>query len=334
MGVRNLAVCLSLCAFTAFGQNQSGTIGGTVTDPDGKPIADAQVLVGNESGAKFQAKSSAAGSYSISQLPAGKYEVTIVSAGLVPAQEKNVAVQAGQTARVDAHLHDFPSLGTVGEDRAFYADAFEAHKAPQGPAPRTPDGKVDFSGVWHQLRFVDPGKPEPLAWAQSITKERQANNLRDFPSSTCLPVGITLQGIFLPFRIMQNSNVVAIMFEDELPRQIYLDGRKHPDEPLSPFVGHSVGKWEGDTLVVDVAGFNDKTWLDPEGHPHTDKMHVVERWTRKDLGHLEVAITIDDPGAYKQPWTIRRASELAPDEEVGQYVCTENNRDVPHLVGK
>jgi hypothetical protein len=113
-----------------------------------------------------------------------------------------------------------------------------------------------------------------------------------------------------------------------------LDARKHPDESLSPFVGHSVGKWDGDTLVIDTVGFNDKTWLE-NGYPHTEKMHLTERWVRKDLGHLEIEFTVEDPGALKSPWTIKKATELAgPDEEVGQYVCTENNRDVPHLVGK
>jgi hypothetical protein len=96
-----------------------------------------------------------------------------------------------------------------------------------------------------------------------------------------------------------------------------------------------VGKWDGDTLVVDTVGFNDKTWLDGMGRPHTDKMHVVERFRRKDLGHLEVEYIIEDPGAYKTPWIVKKETELAgPDEVVGQYVCTENNLDVPHLVGK
>jgi len=235
---------------------------------------------------------------------------------------------------VDARLGDY-SLGALGEDRQFYANVFEAHGAPTGQTPRTPDGKPDFSGVWHALRFVDPGKPEPLPWAEELVKERAANHLKDLPSSRCLPNGITIGGLLVGFRIMQNPTVLAILYEDDLPRQIYLDGRKHPEESLSPFVGHSVGHWDGDTLVVDTVGFNDKTWLDLQGHPQTEKLHVIERYQRRDLGHLEAEVSIDDPGAYKKPWTIKRATELAPaDEEVGQYVCTENNRDVPHLVGK
>ena len=101
------------------------------------------------------------------------------------------------------------------------------------------------------------------------------------------------------------------------------------------WMGHSIGHWEGDTLVVDSVGFNGRAWIDLEGHPFTEKTHITERWRRPDLGHLEVEFTIDDPSSYVKPWTIKRISDLAPKgEEVAEYICTENNKDVPHLVGK
>jgi hypothetical protein len=334
MRLRDAAVFFLLFALTLSAQSPRGTISGNVTDPDGKGVA-AQVQAKNEAGAEFHAKSSASGSYSLTQLPSGTYQIAIVSPGLQPFEKPDVKVQAGQTVRVDASLPDFFSLGSLGEDRVFYADVFDEHKAPTGPTPRTPDGKPDLSGVWHTLRFVDPGKPEALPWAEAAGKERLSNNMKDLPSSRCLPVGPTMAALVLPFRIMQSPTVMALLYEDELPRQIYLDGRKHPDESLSPFVGHSVGKWEGDTLVVDMVGFNDQGWLDFGAHPHTDKLHITERYRRKDLGHLEVEITVDDPGAFKKPWTMKKATELAAaGEEVGQYVCNENNRDLQHLVGK
>jgi hypothetical protein len=335
MRLRAISACLLLSALAVLGQGAQGTISGSVTDADGAAVANAQVQIKNAAGAQFQAKTSASGSYALTQLPAGTYEISINLPGLQPFTKQNVTVPAGETVRVDARLADFASLGSVGEDRTFYAEVFGAHNAPTGPTPRTQDGKPDFSGVWHPLRLVDGGKPEPLPWAEELFKQRVANNRKDMPSSRCLPSGITVNGNLLPFRIMQNPTVLAFLYEEDLPRQLYLDGRKHPEESLSPFVGHSVGKWEGDTLVVETVGFNDKTWLDGQGHPHTDKLQVVERIRRKDLGHLEVEYTIDDPGAYKKPWIIKKATELtAPDQEVGQYVCTENNRDVPHLVGK
>jgi hypothetical protein len=324
-----------LLTLTAAAQGPNGTISGTVTDPDGAAVANAQVQATNAAGAQFQAKAAASGSYSIAQLPAGTYKIAITSPGLRPFEKQNVAVQAGESVRVDARLADLGSLGALGEDRLFYANILESHTAPTGPTPRTPDGKPDFSGVWRALRFVDPGKPDPLPWAEKLIQERVANNIKDVPSARCLPFGITRAGIIFGFRIMQNPTVLAFLYEEDLPRQIYLDGRKHPEESLSPFVGHSVGQWDGDTLVVDAVGFNDKNWLDAQGRPQTEKLHIIERYRRKDLGHLEVEISIDDPGAYKKPWTMKKATELAPpDEEVGQYVCTENNRDVPHMVGK
>ncbi len=334
MNLRDGVAFILLSALALFGQG-TGTISGTVTDQDGAAVANAQVEAKNEAGAKFQAKGSSSGSYTLAQLPAGTYSITVATPGLQPFAKEKVAVQAGQTLRVDARLADFASLGSVGEDRSFYAEAFGTHKAPTGPTPRTPDGKPDFSGVWHPLRTIDPGKPDALPWAEQLSKERVANNLKDLPSSRCLPVGVMMTGTLLPFRIMQSATLLAVLYEEELPRQIYLDGRKHPEESLSPFVGHSVGKWEGDTLVVDTVGFNDKTWLDQLGHPHTEQMHLVERYRRKDLGHLEVEYTVEDPGAYRKPWIIKKATELADaGDEVGQYFCTENNRDVPHLVGK
>jgi len=324
-----------LLALTASAQSGRGIISGSVTDADGAAVANAQIQAKNEKGGQFQAKSSPTGAYSIASLPAGTYEIVVISPGLMPFQKPDVKLADGQTARVDARLSDFLSLGTVGEDRAFYSDILDPHQAPTGPAPRTRNGKPDFSGVWHALRYADPGKPEPLPWADALTKQRNADNLKDFPGSRCLPMGNTVAAFALAFRIMQNDSVIAFLYEDDLPRQIYLDGRKHPEESLSPFIGHSVGHWEGETLVVDTVGFNDNSWLDLAGHPHTDKMRTTERIRRKDLGHLEIETTIDDPGAYKKPWTIKRVTELeTPDYEVGQYACMENNRDIPHLVGK
>jgi hypothetical protein len=108
-------------------------------------------------------------------------------------------------------------------------------------------------------------------------------------------------------------------------RQVFLDGRRHPADPSPTWLGHSIGTWDHDTLVVDTIGFNDKGWLDNTGRPQTERLHVVERYRRPDLGHLEVEITIDDPGAYTRPWKIRRSLQLAPGEEIQEYICNENH---------
>jgi hypothetical protein len=117
-------------------------------------------------------------------------------------------------------------------------------------------------------------------------------------------------------------------------RQIFTDGRSLPPDPNPSWMGYSVGHWEGETLVVDTAGFNDKSWIDTGGRPHSEALHVTERYRRRDFGHLEIQITIDDPKAYTKPWTVTEVLHLLPDTELLEYVCNENNKDLPHLVGK
>jgi hypothetical protein len=117
---------------------------------------------------------------------------------------------------------------------------------------------------------------------------------------------------------------------------VFMDGRQHPpaDELFPTWWGHSIGWWEGDTLVIDTVGMNDKTWMDNRGHRHSEKMHMVERLTRTDLGHLRVEFLINDPGAYSKPFTVTFTAELMPpNDELLEYVCEENNQDVPYLVG-
>jgi len=237
--------------------------------------------------------------------------------------------------RLNIKLNDF-SLNTVGEDRQFFEGLTTRHKTPAGPAPRMANGKPDFSGVWLGTFLQDSGKPELTPSAQAIVNERAGNHLKDVPSSRCQPNGITLFGVIFTYRVVQTpAYLVMIAEHDQPPRQIFMDGRSHPKNLDPTWLGHSVGHWEGDTLVVDTVGFNGRAWIDLEGHPFTEKTHITERYRRPDLGHLEVEFTIDDPSSYVKPWTIKRISDLAPkSEEVAEYVCTENNKDVQHLVGK
>jgi hypothetical protein len=175
-----------------------------------------------------------------------------------------------------------------------------------------------------------------LPWAQAVIQQRIESEHKDSPSAQCLPWGVTMFGTFYPYRVIHTPQYLAMISEADVPnyRQIFLDGRGHPKNMEPTWMGHSVGHWEGDTLVVDTAGFNDKSWMDLSARPHTDKLRLTERYRRPDLGHLEVEFTVDDPGAYAKPWTIQRVSDLAPNEEVQEYICTENNKDVEHMVGK
>jgi hypothetical protein len=115
---------------------------------------------------------------------------------------------------------------------------------------------------------------------------------------------------------------------------VFVDGRGLPDDMQPAWLGYSVGHWDGGTLVIETAGQNDRTWIDTGGHPHTEQLRVTERFTRRNFGSMDLEITINDPGAYTKPWTAKYSLRLMPDTEILEYVCTENNKDVEHLVGK
>jgi hypothetical protein len=326
---------LFLVAIAAFGQGDKGTITGNVKDPVGGILAGASVQATNASThAAYKAISSAQGVYKLADLPAGTYDVSLTVPGVAPFAQKNVAVGPGDTAHVDIEIKEGTQLSTLGEDSLSIAADAKRHHPPSGPTPRTADGKPDLSGVWWSPRTVDPGKPEFLPAAVEIAKKRVEDNRKDSPQAHCLPNAVTRVGPLYEF--VQSNSYLVMISDDDSPgfHQIYLDGRQHPKEPDPQWYGHSIGHWEGDTLVVDRVNFEDQVWLDQESHPHSDKLHVIERYHRVDLGHLETEVTVEDPGVLAKPWTMKRVSELAPGEEIREFICTENNRDLDHLVGR
>jgi len=210
------------------------------------------------------------------------------------------------------------------------------------PAPRTPDGKADLSGIWQAnikyLRDVaadlKPGEVPFQSWAEALFNDRKAGLYAKVePDANCLPQGVPkLNHTPNPFKIIQTPGVVVILYEAfTLYRQVFTDGRSLPTDPNPTWLGYSVGRWEGNTLIVDSRGFNGKTWLDIAGHPTTDALHVIERFRRRDFGHLEIEITIDDPKAYTRPWTVKEDLSLLADTELLEFICNENNRDLEHL---
>jgi hypothetical protein len=214
---------------------------------------------------------------------------------------------------------------------------------PAGPVPRLADGKPDLSGPWapNALRLNNNMDSEVkdiplLPWAADTLKQRRAGIGKDDPEGFCLPPGVPRTNTTpFPFRIMQTPGLIAILYEGgaHLWRQIFMDGRPHPKDPNPTWLGDSIGKWDGDTLVVDSVGFNGRFWIDAAGLPTTESLHVIERFRRLDLGHLEIEHTIEDPKAYSRPWkfTIR---PVLLEGELMEYICQENNLDVQHLVGK
>lgn len=220
------------------------------------------------------------------------------------------------------------------------------------PAPRTPDGRRDLSGLWEiddlargdQRHFFDLAQDlkadevSLLPWADALQREREDNLHKDDPYSRCIPPGVPrINTTQHPFKIIQTPQLTVMLHE--LPtgstfRQVFTDGRSLPNDPQPTWLGYSVGRWEGDTFVVDTTGFNDRGWLDTrKGRPHSDALHVIERFQRRDFGRMDVDITIDDAKAYRKPWTVRLGLRLLPDTELLEGVC-ENDQDREHLVGK
>ncbi len=214
------------------------------------------------------------------------------------------------------------------------------------PAPKLPDGKPDLSGLWHQsngvkytVNLAADLKPEDVPyqpWTAALYKQHQDTISKDDPVGHCNFPGVPqMEAVPYPYKIMNAPGMIVILYEAfHIYRQIFTDGRELPKDPNPTWMGYSVARWEGDTLVVDSAGFNDKTWLDSGGRPHSEALHVTERFTRRDFGHMNLQITIDDPKAYTKPWTVSYPIALMPDTEMLEYVCNENNKDTQHLVGK
>jgi hypothetical protein len=214
------------------------------------------------------------------------------------------------------------------------------------PAPRRADHKPDLSGIWQApgpkyLRDLGadlkPGEVPMQPWAEALTNERkELAHAVEESDANCLPQGVPkINATPVPFKIVQEPGEVIVLYEafDQF-RQFFMDGRKPPKDPNPTWLGYSTAKWDGDVLTVDTIGFNGKTWLDQLGHPATDALHVIERFRRIDYGHLEIGVTIDDPKAYRKPWSVTEVMELLPETELLEFVCNENNRDLPHLQNK
>ncbi len=235
------------------------------------------------------------------------------------------------------------------------------------PAPRALNGKPDLSGVWHVqptgmaemkrlfgeradatdvpgmeldtiskygINILQDFRPEDSPLRPEAVEIQRRRTGADFPSTHCLPLGIPLARLLSePVKIVQSPRLIAILYEaDDKHRQIYTDGRTLPKEFDQPaWLGYSVGHWERDTLIVETAGFNDKTWLDIMGHPHSEALRVVERYHRRDFGHMDVEMTFDDPKMYTKPFTIKVTDELWADSDIFEFFCNENEKDKAHM---
>ena len=249
----------------------------------------------------------------------------------------------------------WPSFKSVSEPRTA-----DGRVDMLGPAPRTPDGKPDLSGIWDKgllpqevpppslfsgsgpsqafrdLKATLSGDLPMLPWAAQLKATRFGQNSKDHPDAHCLPLHpIQLHLHPQPRKIVQTPHLVMILYEaNDGRREIFLDGRPLPPDEVQPWwYGYSVGRWDGDSLVVESVGFKDQTWIDEYGTPASDRLRLTERLRRVNFGTLEIQVTVDDPKTFIRPFTFTLQQRLMPDTELIEFVCSENNLSAGRLVG-
>ena len=251
-------------------------------------------------------------------LVAGTLGVAVSVAFLVPAAQPQDPAQ--------------PPAAAKGKGKGFGRGAPPA--GPPGPTPYLADGHPDITGIWNGQRTVSQDGPYLQPWAEDLLKKRAETNYADDLEARCLPGGPPRAA---PYHtaFVATPKLVLMLFEGNthMYRQFFVDGSDHPKNLKPTWYGDSRAHWDGETLVVDTVGFNAKSWIDMPGHPHTDMMHLIERYHRPGYGTLQIGITIDDPGAYTKPWLQQRVATLETGIEMTEYVCNENNQDPVHLDG-
>jgi hypothetical protein len=213
------------------------------------------------------------------------------------------------------------------------------------PVPRTIDGKADLSGLWNKIspkysrNIAADLKPEEIQpWARTLVEQRREDLGKEYMNVKCVPLGpgyamsADSTGAEM-MKIIQTPGLILILNPDLTYRQIFLDGRELEPAPNPSWMGYSVGHWDGDMLVVESFGYNDRTWLDHDGHPHTESLRMTERYHRRDFGNLDIEVTLSDPAVYSRPWTVAVRAELAADTEMIEWVCNEGSHGTEHWVG-
>ncbi len=211
------------------------------------------------------------------------------------------------------------------------------------PVPRAADGKPDLTGVWNGpgpgsydrniARDLKPSDIQP--WAEALYQQRVSNMGKGAPRANCLPDPFVYYHMVDIARMVQTPQLIVVLYQgttNSVHRTIFTDGRPLPTDPNPTWMGYSIGHWDGDTLVVETAGFNDRSWLDIEGHPHTEALRITERYHRRDFGHLELEVTIDDPKTFTRPFSLKITKMLMPDTDLLESVC-EDDTSVPHMLG-
>lgn len=324
-------IFLLLLGMAVNAQERGSQLNGQVSGPFDGLVGDAPIrAVHIPSGDSWQTRTSANGEYEFTDLPAGDYrvQVRLPCCEYAPYQSEPFDVQSGAERTFDVQLAQGFQLNTIGDDIGIAtAQILKGREVPDLPVPKTADGKPDLTGMWMYGHDPFPSAPKLTPWAANLVAERTANHFVESPRFHCLPTALPIPTHTPPIfgKFIQTPDVIVILFEGILGyRQIFMDGRGHPEDADPTWLGHSIGWWEDDVLVVDTTGFNDRGWTGLT-HPRSEDFHVVERYRRTSFGDMELEISLEDPAVYKEPWVQRMAVYLTPGETLYEFVC-ENEK--------
>lgn len=322
---------LVLLAATASAQGQGGEFHGLVTGPFDGLVGDAPMrAVHIASGDSWQTHTDADGKYTFDDLPAGDYrlQVRLPCCEYAPYQSEPVELGGGTERKFNIQLEQGFQLNTIGDDVGIAtAQILAEQDLPDLPRPETTDGKPDLTGMWMYGNDPFPPAPKLKDWAAKLAAERTRNHFVESPRFHCLPTSLPIPTHTPPIfgKFVHTPDLIVILYEGILGfRQIFMDGRDHPEEIDPSWLGHSIGWWEDDVLVVDTVGFNDRGWTGL-AHPRSEEFHVIERYRRTSYGGMELELTIEDPAVYKEPWVHQMPIYLAPNEQLFEFVC-ENEK--------
>jgi hypothetical protein len=327
----SVATCCLLfgIGMTSTYAQESASISGTIKGPYEDQVQFALIQVTNlATGEKVRSQGTRDGSYEILNLSPGKYSLKVSPPCCLHGSFANDEIDVAGATTLDIELEEGDSFNTIGDDPGLLrAAVLQRQTIPDEPPPRLPGGTPDLSGLWLLGEDPFPEKPEALPWAQELRDERVASNGRHHPHNYCLPGSPPIAKAVAPFlaKFVHKDEMLVMLLEDAPGyRQIFIDGREHPEWPNPSWMGHSIAHWEDDVLVIDTVGYNDRGWL-PGAYPRSEELHVVERYRRADYGRMQVDVTFEDPKVFRKPWSRSMVFDLAPQEEVIEFVC-ENNK--------
>jgi hypothetical protein len=328
MKLRKFLLASLAISVTSANAEDSGSISGTVYGPYDEQVAYAPIQATNlDTELNVRADSGRDGKFELQGLPEGSYKLQVNMPCCAYGRFASDAIAVAGKVEFDIQLEEGGSFNTVGDDPGIIAAAIKDRQViPDLPVPRTPDGKPDLSGLWLEGDDPFPERPDAKPWAREKLDERIANNFRYHPHNQCLPGDPPIPGGAAPFmaKFVHKDELLVVLFEDYPGfRQVFLDGREHPEWPNPSWMGHSVGHWEGDELVIDTIGFNDRGWMG--GYPRSEQLHITERYRRTEYGRMEMTLTVEDPEVFNAPWSQFIVFDLAPQEELIEFVC-ENNK--------